>query len=45
MDWLDAIEAQLLKDRKPSLSEQMQSAKKRTEQQKDAPTPGQEKDR
>lgn len=45
MDWLDAREAQLLKDRKPSLSEQMQSAKKRTEQQKDAPTPGQEKDR
>lgn len=45
MDWLNAREAQLLKDRKPSLSEQMQSAKKRTEQQKDAPTPGQEKDR
>lgn len=45
MDWLDAREAQLLKERKPSLSEQMQSAKKRTEQQKDAPTPGQEKDR
>lgn len=45
MDWLDAREAQLLKDRKPSLSEQMQSAKKRTEQQKDAPTPEQEKDR
>lgn len=45
MDWLNAREPQLLKDRKPSLSEQMQSAKKRTEQQKDAPTPGQEKDR
>lgn len=45
MDWLDAREAQLLKDRKPSLSEQMQSAKKRTEQQKDDPTPEQEKDR
>lgn len=45
MDWLNAREAQLLKDHKPSLSEQMQSAKKRTEQQKDAPTPGQEKDR
>ena len=45
MDWLNARDAQLLKDRKPSLSEQMQSAKKRTEQQKDAPTPGQEKDR
>lgn len=45
MDWLDAREAHLLKDRKPSLSEQMQSAKKRTEQQKDDPTPEQEKDR
>lgn len=45
MDWLDTREAQLLKDRKPSLSEQMQSAEKRTEQQKDAPAPEQEKDR
>lgn len=45
MDWLDAREAQLLKERKPSLSEQMKSAEKRTEQQKTAPAPDQEKDR
>ena len=45
MDWLDAREAQLLKERKPSLSEQMQSAEKRTEQQKDAPATEQEKGR
>lgn len=45
MDWLNARESQLLKERKPSLSEQMQSAKKRTEQQKTAPAPDQEKDR
>lgn len=45
MDWLDAKEAQLLKERKPSLSEQMKSAEKRTEQQKTAPVPDQEKDR
>lgn len=45
MDWLDASEAQLLKERKPSLSEQMQSAEKRTEQQNAAPAPEQEKDR
>lgn len=45
MDWLDARESQLLKERKPSLSEQLQSAEKRAEQQKDAPTPEQEKDR
>ena len=45
MDWLDAREAQLLKERKPSLSEQMKSAEKRTEQQKDAPATEQEKGR
>lgn len=45
MDWLDTREAQLLKDRKPSLSDQMQSAEKRTGKQKDAPAPEQEKDR
>ena len=45
MDWLDTREAQLLKDRKPSLSEQMLSAEKRTEQQKNALTPEQEKGR
>lgn len=45
MDWLDAREAQLLKDRKPTLSEQMQSAEKRTEQQKDIPAIEQEKGR
>ena len=45
MDWLDAREAQLLKERKPSLSEQMQSAEKRTEQQKDIPATEQEKGR
>ena len=45
MDWLDARESQLLKERKPSLSEQLQSAEKRTEQQKTAPAPDQEKDR
>lgn len=45
MDWLDTREAQLLKDRKPSLSDQMQSAEKRTGKQKDAPVPEQEKDR
>lgn len=43
MDWLDARETQLLKERKPSLSEQMKSAEKRTEQQKDAPATEQEK--
>lgn len=45
MDWLDAREAQLLKERKPSLSEQMKSAGVRSEQQKTAPAPEQEKDR
>lgn len=45
MDWLDAREAQLLKERKPSLSEQMKSAEKRTEQQKDTPATEQEKGR
>ena len=45
MDWLDARESQLLKERKPSLSEQMKSAGERSEQQKTAPAPEQEKDR
>ena len=45
MDWLDARESQLLKERKPSLSEQMKSAGVRSEQQKTAPAPEQEKDR
>ena len=45
MDWLDAREAQLLKERKPSLSEQMKSAGARSEQQKTSPAPEQEKDR
>lgn len=45
MDWLNAREAQLLKERKPSLSEQMKSAGVRSEQQKTSPAPEQEKDR
>lgn len=45
MDWLDAREAQLLNERKPSLSEQMKSAGVRSEQQKTSPAPEQEKDR
>ena len=45
MDWLDARESQLLKERKPSLSEQMKSAGVRSEQQKTAPAPEQEKGR
>ena len=45
MDWLNARETQLLKERKPSLSEQMKSAGVRSEQQKTSPAPEQEKDR
>lgn len=45
MDWLNVKEAQLLKERKPSLSDQMKSAGGRSGQQKSHSAPEQDKDR